>query len=97
MLLDDLLKEFIRNELFILINQDKPTKQALIELIQSVRVEKKFYSLDEVSHITGLTKLALKGRRKRGTVKMINEGNCILIHRDEVNRLIEKLNKLNKF
>ena len=54
---------------------------------------KQYYSLKEVVEITGLSVLALKGRRRRGSIKLINEGNCILMSKDELNKLLEKLNR----
>ena len=54
---------------------------------------KQYYSLNEVVEITGLSVLALKGRRKRGSIKLVNEGNCILMAKAELDRLLSKLNK----
>ncbi len=54
-------------------------------------IVKQFYNIQELSVITGITVLGLKGRRKRGKVKMFNDGNEILITVTEVNRYLKKL------
>ena len=56
-------------------------------------MEKQFYHVKELSQITGLSVLALKGRRKRGSLIMINEGNELLVPTSEVIRFINYLKK----
>ena len=43
--------------------------------------------------ITGISVDALKGRRKRGTLELVNEGNVLLMHKDELDRLLNKLHQ----
>lgn len=54
-------------------------------------IVKQYYTIQELSVITGISVLGLKGRRKRGQIRMINEGNEILIPVTEVNRYLKKL------
>ncbi len=54
-------------------------------------IVKQFYNIQELSVITGISVLGLKGRRKRGKVKMINDGNEILITVTEANRYLKRL------
>lgn len=55
------------------------------------KLQKHYYSIKEVAFATGITVDALKGRRKRGTVEFVNEGNAILMHHTELDRLLETL------
>ena len=65
-------------------------------LIESkVKLRKEFYSLKEVSHITGLTVNAIKGRYRRKTLKVAYEGVTPLIPTNEVERLLQKLKLQN--
>lgn len=54
---------------------------------------KVFYTLKEVEQITGISYEALKGRIKRKTLFSVKDGNIILIPKDELNGLIDKLNR----
>ena len=60
---------------------------------KTTEAPKAFYSLKEVSHLTGITFLGLKGRQKRGTLKCVNEGNVVLVPKSEVERLLDKLKR----
>lgn len=75
-----------KNELAVLVNNMHN------ELINS-NLQKKYYSLKEVSFITGLSVLALKGRYKRGTLAVVYEGQTPLIPSSEVDRLLTKLER----
>jgi predicted XRE-type DNA-binding protein len=62
-LLEELKKEIICEVLGIIRREfSKPTK-------------KEFYSFEEVSVITGLTKSSIKGRYRRGTIERVYSGN----------------------
>ena len=63
-----------------------------IQAIEDKQTAKQFYSVDEFSTITGLTKLAIQGRRNRGTLKFANDSTSILIPASELNRILKKLN-----
>lgn len=78
------LKENIKEELL---------KELEPIVIAKYKAKKLFYSLKEVSHITGLTIHAIKGRYRRKNLSVVYDGTTPLIPSDEVNRLIEKLNK----
>lgn len=79
-LLDELKNEIICEVLGIIRREfSKPTK-------------KEFYSLEEVSVITGLTKSSIKGRYRRGTIERVYSGNKPLIPAKEVEKLLHKLN-----
>ena len=54
-------------------------------------IVKQFYHIKELSTVTGLSVRALKGRRARGKIKMINNGNDILITVVEVKRFLKNL------
>lgn len=54
-------------------------------------MEKQFYHIRELSALTGLSVLALKGRRKRGGLVAINIGNEILVPTAEVERFLKYL------
>jgi hypothetical protein len=54
---------------------------------------KLFYSLKEVSHVTGLTVRAIKERYRRGTLQVVYEGTTPLIPAESLDELIEKLRK----
>jgi hypothetical protein len=68
------------------------------EILGILRIEfsrpmkKEFYSLEEVSEITGLTKTSIKGRYRRGTIERVYSGNKPLIPAKEVEKLLHKLN-----
>lgn len=72
---------------------DKEFRSSVLSLLKLDSLKKEFYNIHELSVITGLSPLALKGRRKRGQIKMINEGNEILISKTEVDRFLKRLNK----
>jgi hypothetical protein len=55
-------------------------------------MKKEFYSLEEVSEITGLSKTSIKGRYRRGTIHRVYSGNKPLIPATEVEKLLHKLN-----
>ena len=79
-LLDELKNEIICEVIGIIRREfSKPTK-------------KEFYSLEEVSVITGLTKSSIKGRYRRGTIERVYSGNKPLIPAKEVEKLLHKLN-----
>ena len=63
---------------------------------QQTTIEKKMYSLKEVSYITGLSIHAIKGRYRRGNLDVVYEGQTPLIPADEVDRLIDKLERQKK-
>ena len=63
---------------------------------EEFKVEKLYYSLKEVSMITGLTVLAIKGRYRRGTLGVVRSGQTPLIPADEVERLLLKLDEQRK-
>jgi hypothetical protein len=54
---------------------------------------KLFYSLKEVSHITGLSVRAIKERYRRGTLQVVYDGTTPLIPAESLNELVEKLNR----
>lgn len=68
-------------------------KEMVDILLNDTHVPKLFYTLKELEQMTGISFLALKGRIKRGTLIATNEGNVTLVRKDEVDRLIEKLNQ----
>lgn len=79
-LLDELKDEIIREILGVLrIEFSRPLK-------------KEFYSLEEVSEITGLTKSSIKGCYRRGTIERVYSGNIPLIPAKEVEKLLHRLN-----
>lgn len=79
-LLDELKDEIIREILGVLrIEFSRPMK-------------KEFYSLEEVSEITGLPISSIKGRYRRGTIQRVYSGNKPLIPATEVEKLLHKLN-----
>ena len=71
-LLEELKNQIVKEVLFQLRNE-----------IQSPN-KKLFYSLAEVSEITGLTKISIKGRYRRGTLKVVYSGNKPLIPASEL-------------
>jgi hypothetical protein len=54
---------------------------------------KLFYSLKEVTHITGLSIRAVKERYRRGTLQVVYDGTTPLIPVESLNELVEKLNR----
>lgn len=74
-----------------LINLVKEEVEHQLTIERNRKPEKVYYSIREVAEITGLTVNALKGRRKRGTLSFINEGNSILMHKNELERFLNKL------
>jgi len=54
---------------------------------------KEFYTLKEVSHITGLTERQIKNRYRNGTIKHIYDGGTPLIPSIELEKLLNKLKK----
>ena len=86
--------------LFSIRNASEELKNEIIyEVLGVIRREfskptkKEFYSLEEVSVITGLTKSSIKGRYRRGTIERVYSGNKPLIPAKEVEKLIFKLNQ----
>lgn len=71
---------------------DSQFKAAVCAVLKLEVITKEFYNLNELSYITGLSPLALKGRRKRKQIKMLNDGNDVLISKKEVDRFLRKLN-----
>lgn len=67
-------------------------KNIVFKLEPNPNIKKLFYHITELAYMTGLSIRALKGRRERGQIKMINEGNEILIEAKEVDRFISSLN-----
>lgn len=78
-LLEELKNQIVKEVLFQLRNE-----------IQSPN-KKMFYSLAEVSEITGLTKLSIKGRYKRGTLKVVYSSNRPLIPASELELFLNRL------
>lgn len=75
-------------------------KQELLEEIKTIiasnnnsDIPKEFYSYKELSRATGLTIGAIKGRRRRGTIKVVYEGTTPLLPKAEFERLIANLKK----
>lgn len=58
---------------------------------EQTEVKKEYYSYKELSQITGLSINAIKGRRRRGTLKVVYNGITPLISCEEVQRLLNKL------
>jgi len=91
----------MKNSILILVEKIKDELMSELmdnvkDLIESkVRIRKQFYSLKEVSYLTGLTINAIKGRYRRGTLKVVYEGTTPLIPTPEVERLIKKLKLQN--
>jgi hypothetical protein len=79
-LLDELKDEIIREIL------------GVIRIEFSRPMKKEFYSLAEVSEITGLPISSIKGRYRRGTIHRVYSGNKPLIPATEVEKLLHKLN-----
>jgi hypothetical protein len=80
------LIEVIKEELMLEITRD------LISIVEErMKPKKAFYSLKEVSFITGLSVHAIKGRYRRKTLKVSYEGGTPLIPADEVDRILQKL------
>jgi hypothetical protein len=78
-LLEELKNQIVKEVLFQLRNE-----------IQSPN-KKLFYSLAEVSEITGLTKISIKGRYRRGTLKVVYSGNKPLIPASELEIFLNRL------
>jgi len=84
--LEDLKEEVVENAVAVALQKIEGKQQP----------QKLFYNLEEVAHITGISRLALKGRIKRKTLIAVYDGNVILIPVDELNNLIKKLNVQQK-
>lgn len=65
--------------------------EVLVSLNGQITLNKLFYSLDEVSELTSITRRALKGRIDRGTLVSVKDGNTILVPKDELQRFISRL------
>ena len=78
-LLEELKNQIVKEVLFQLRNE-----------IQSPN-KKLFYSLAEVSEITGLTKISIKGRYRRGTLKVVYSGIKPLIPASELEIFLNRL------
>jgi hypothetical protein len=72
-------------------------KADFTQLKESRGVSKLYYSIKEVSELTGLTFNAVKGRQRRGTLKVVYEGQTPLIPSDEVNKLVARLDRQRGF
>ncbi len=57
------------------------------------RNNKEYYSIKEFGEMFGLSKNAVKGRYRRGTLEVYYDGTTPLIHRDEVERFKQKLQR----
>ena len=69
-------------------------KEEIKRELEAQQLPKKlFYSLKEVSHITGLTERAIKGRYNRKTLQVVYDGTTPLIPAESLDELIEKLRK----
>ncbi len=71
-------------------------KKEISAELESAQLQKIFYNLEEVAHITGIKVGALKGRIKRKTLFCVYDSTVILIPKEELTRLIDKLNKQYK-
>lgn len=60
---------------------------------QNKPVTKLYYNLKELEQLTGISYLGLKGRIKRGTLKASKNANKWLVSNDEVQKLIDDLNR----
>ncbi len=73
------------------------TKQIVMnireEIEEKLKLKKEYYSLKEVSFITGLAVGAIKGRYRRGSLKVVYDGITPLIPACEVERLLMRLKK----
>ena len=91
------------NELNTILNNQS---NALISFIQDYvkdevnkhfKAIKIFYTLDEVHIITGISKFGLKNRAKKGIIQLCYNDNIILIHKDELDKLIKAITNKNTF
>lgn len=83
--IDQLVKDLIKQEL------KEFRKQLFTDLSEIKPPEKKWYSIKEVSHITGLTHNALKGRHKLKTLNFVREGNVLLMNVVDLSLLLDTL------
>jgi len=67
------------------------------EVNKHFKAIKIFYTLDEVSNITGISKFGLKNRAKKGIIKLNYNGNVVLMHKTELDRLINTITNKNTF
>jgi predicted ATP-binding protein involved in virulence len=81
-----------KSEFLQAMKTDSEFKEAVRSVLKLEVIQKQYYNLNELSNITGLSPLSLKGRRKRKQIKMLNDGNEILITTKEVERFLRKLN-----
>ena len=71
--------------------------QIILEVLTQLRNEtnrsarKEYYSLKEVSEITGLTINSIKGRYRRGTLRVVYSNNRPLIPASELERFLNRL------
>jgi len=85
------------NDLILALQQT--VTQIVVKVIQdeankrfaSSSIPKMFYNLKQLEEITGITRLGLKGRIKRGTLKASKDGNTWLVSVKEVERLLNQL------
>ncbi len=80
-------EEFLRE-----MKNDSQFRLTVKSVLKLEVIHKQYYHITELAALTGLTPLALKGRRKRGLLKMFNDGKDILISKKEVERFLNKLN-----
>lgn len=78
---------------FQLNSQVNIKQEVVAELEAKMLPTKLFYSLKEVSHITGLSIRAIKERYRRGTLQVVYDNVTPLIPADSLNELVEKLNR----
>ncbi|MBI3136037.1 MAG: hypothetical protein HYZ14_15275 [Bacteroidetes bacterium] len=92
---ESLLSSFLRS-LEEMVDRRVEEKLNRMASPQKLNEGKEYYSLKEVSHITGITFLGLKGRQKRGTLKCVNEGNTVLVPKNELERILKLLSRQQK-
>ena len=80
------------------INQmiDNKVDKRLSEIETDQKTKKEFYTYKEVSTILGVSVVALKSRRKAGTLKVVYLERTPLISDKEVNKIIKRLKKTVK-
>lgn len=75
------------------LEEEKKIKEVIDAHIKNhLLLQPLFYNLKTVESLLGISKIALKNRIRRGTIKAVKDGNIILIPKKEVQRLINALN-----